>query len=283
MGLVAAPWLCSALLLGCVLPVAAQQSGSNMANTVVPPLVNFSGTLTDLNGKPLTGVVGVTFYLYKDQEGGAALWMETQNVQPNKVGRYTVTLGSTSSYGLPADIFVAGEARWLGVQPQGQAEQRRVLLLSVPYALKAGDAETIGGLPPSAFVLAAPANSNGAGATTPSGAGQPLATGSITVTTAGGTLDFVPNFDATPLLNTEAVRSSGCEFLPPVAVAVPVAGRVKLAQRDGTEAQQHGRLHLCHGADVSRHRHDHGRDRGQRTHWWRNERERQPRAVDQLC
>jgi len=31
------------------------------------------------------------------------------------------------------------------------------MLFSVPYALKAGDAATVGGLPPSAFVLAAPA------------------------------------------------------------------------------------------------------------------------------
>jgi hypothetical protein len=43
-----------------------------------------------------------------------------------------------------------------GVQVQGQAEQPRVLLVSAPYALKAGDAGTIGGLPPSAFVLAMP-------------------------------------------------------------------------------------------------------------------------------
>jgi hypothetical protein len=42
------------------------------------------------------------------------------------------------------------------VQPQGQAEQARVMLVSVPYALKAVEADTIGGLPPSAFVLAAP-------------------------------------------------------------------------------------------------------------------------------
>jgi hypothetical protein len=35
----------------------------------------------EVNGKPLAGVVGVTFYLYKDQEGGAPLWLETQNVQ----------------------------------------------------------------------------------------------------------------------------------------------------------------------------------------------------------
>jgi len=51
----------------------------------------------------------------------------------------------------------SGEARWLGVQPEGQTEQPPILLLGVPYALKAGDAETWGGLPASAFVLAAPA------------------------------------------------------------------------------------------------------------------------------
>jgi len=47
-----------------------------------------------------------------------------------------------------------GEPRWLGVQLQGQTEQARTVLMSVPYALKAADAETIGGLPPSAFLKA---------------------------------------------------------------------------------------------------------------------------------
>ena len=36
----------------------------------------------DANGKPLTGIVGVTFYLYRDQQDGSPLWMETQNVLP---------------------------------------------------------------------------------------------------------------------------------------------------------------------------------------------------------
>ncbi len=138
----------------------AHQTISTNTNLVVPPLVNFSGVLTDLNGKPLSGVVGVTFLLYKDPQGGSPLWMETQNVEPDRDGHYTVMLGSTSSSGLPADIFVAGEAHWLGVQAQGQDEQPRVLLVSAPYALKAGDAQTLGGLPASAFVLAEPAFSS---------------------------------------------------------------------------------------------------------------------------
>jgi hypothetical protein len=127
---------------------------------VVPTLVNFSGSLTDASGRPLTGTVGVTFYLYKDEQGGSPLWMETQNVVPDKSGHYTVVLGSTTSQGLPTSLFASGEARWLGVQAQRQAEQPRVLLLSVPYALKAGDAQTVGGLSPSAFMLAASSSSS---------------------------------------------------------------------------------------------------------------------------
>jgi hypothetical protein len=100
----------------CSLSVAsvAQQSAA-VASTVatgnasaVPKVVNYSGTLTDLNGKPLTSLVGVTFYLYKESQGGSPLWMETQNVQPSKSGHYSVTLGSTTSEGLPSDLFVSG-------------------------------------------------------------------------------------------------------------------------------------------------------------------------------
>ena len=58
--------------------------------------------------------------------------------------------------GLPTDLFTTEQARWVGVQVSGQAEQPRVLLVSAPYALKAGDAETLGGKPASAYALATP-------------------------------------------------------------------------------------------------------------------------------
>lgn len=145
------------LLAACAMPVLAGQP--NAGNAAVPTLVNFSGTLRDASGKPLSGVVGVTFTLYTNEQGGSPLWLETQNVQVDSNGHYVAVLGATKSAGLPTNLFVSGEARWLGVQAQGQEEQPRVLLLSVPYALKAGDAQTIGGLPPSAFVLSTPQNS----------------------------------------------------------------------------------------------------------------------------
>lgn len=193
------------IALLCIASAFAQQSSSVTSQAAtIPTLVNFSGTLTDLNGRPLTGTVGVTFYLYKDDQGGAPLWLETQNVQADRSGHYTVTLGSTRSAGLPADIFVAGQARWLSIQPQGQKELPRVMLLSVPYALKAGDAQTVGGLPPSAFVLAAPVNATAATSTDSSGALPPPA-----AITGSGTAGFLPDFTGAATIGNSAVFQSG--------------------------------------------------------------------------
>jgi hypothetical protein len=124
----------------------------------VPRLIKFAGTLKDAQGKSLSNTVGLTFAIYKDQEGGAPLWLETQNVQLDEQGHYSVLLGATKSEGLPLELFSSGEPRWLGVQVQlpGEVEGPRVLLVSVPYALKAADADRLGGIPASAFVLAAP-------------------------------------------------------------------------------------------------------------------------------
>ena len=144
-----------AVMSSLALPGLAQQASVGGTSTatgtgspVVPQLVNYSGVLTDIDGKPLTEIVGVTFSLYREAEGGSPLWMEIQNVQPTKSGHYSVMLGSTSSAGLPQNVFANGEARWLGVRAEGQAEQSRVMLLAVPYAMKAADAETLGDFRP---------------------------------------------------------------------------------------------------------------------------------------
>ena len=192
-------WVYALFLLLCSVAVAAQQSAAVSANAVVPSVVNFSGVLTGVNSKPLTGTVGVTFYLYQDSQGGAPLWMETQNVQPDKFGHYSVALGSASSQGLPANVFANGEARWLGVQVHGQEEQARVLLMSVPYALKALDAETIGGKPASAFMMVPTSNSKSEPPVLPPG-----------TITGSGTADFVPMFTgATTIGNSKIFQTVG--------------------------------------------------------------------------
>ena len=140
--------------------VAAQQ-GATTSSATVPRLVNFSGKTADAQGKPISGIAGVTLAFYKDQYEGAPLWLETQNVHADTKGNYTVQLGASKPDGLPLDLFTSGEARWLGVTVNGGQEQARVLLLSVPYALKALDAETLGGRPAAAFMVAPPSGSAG--------------------------------------------------------------------------------------------------------------------------
>lgn len=134
----------------------------------VPRLIKISGVITAPDGKPATGAVPLTFTLYQEQEG-TALWTEIQSAQLDSQGHYTVLLGAGSTEGLPLDLFASGNALWLGVQPElsGATEQPRVLLVAVPYALKASDADTLGGKPASAYVLSQDrATSSSARATT---------------------------------------------------------------------------------------------------------------------
>jgi trimeric autotransporter adhesin len=122
------------------------------ANESVPRLVQFNSILKDGASRPVAGAASVTFAIYADQEGGAAIWSETQNVLADANGHYSAVLGAATSGGFPAELFGTGESRWLGVAVARQPEMPRALLASVPYALKAGDAQTLGGLPASSYV-----------------------------------------------------------------------------------------------------------------------------------
>jgi hypothetical protein len=192
-------------LLG--LTVAAQQSTSASASAV-PNLITYGGVLKDAGGRVLVTLTGVTFLLYRDQQGGAPLWMDTQNVAPDKSGHYTVQLGASSQHSLPSDLFKSGEARWLALQIAGEAEQERVMLVAAPYALKSADAETLGGLPPSAFVLATPAYAKSAtatGATASENASAPTST----VTTSGGTAGTFPMFNTATDIENSTITQTG--------------------------------------------------------------------------
>ncbi|MFZ0817546.1 MAG: hypothetical protein WAM78_18620, partial [Candidatus Sulfotelmatobacter sp.] len=96
--------------------VKETSSQASAAGVILPNLVRFNGRATDADGKPLSGLVGITFALYEEQTGGPSLWMETQNAQLEANGRYSVLLGAGSANGLPNDVFSSGQARWVGVQ-----------------------------------------------------------------------------------------------------------------------------------------------------------------------
>ena len=141
---------------------SATGASSGAGASAVPRLIKFSGEINlqskdreAINKQPAT-LVTATFSLFELQDGGSPLWSESQTFQLDEQGRYTVLLGATQAGGLPLDLFTSGKALWLGVQPQlpGAVEQSRVLLVAVPYALKASDSDSLGGKPASAYALA---------------------------------------------------------------------------------------------------------------------------------
>jgi hypothetical protein len=196
-------------LAAAVVSTLAQTTSPNtsLAPTQVPRIINLSGVAKDESGKPMTGVVGITFSLYKDQQGGSPLWVETQNVQADMAGHYAAMLGAASSGGVPMSFFSSAEVHWISTQISGEPEQPRVMLLSVPYALKAVDAETLGGLPASAFVHANPSTAVGTlGQQPPSltANGQP-----VTTVTGSGKKNFVPIWTGTTTLGDSVLFQSG--------------------------------------------------------------------------
>ena len=188
-------------------PAQTAAPNSSLVSTQIPRLIKFSGVAQNETRKPVTGVVGVTFSLYKDQQGGSPLWAETQNVRADETGHYTVMLGSASADGVPLSLFSSAEAHWISTQISGQPEQPRILLLSVPYALKAADAETLGALPASAFMhTTAGAVQGKTGATAASPAQSNLPPAGVT---GKGVKNFVPLWTGATALGDSLIYQTG--------------------------------------------------------------------------
>jgi hypothetical protein len=207
--------LCVSLLVVILSSLMAGQQPSASSAVVVPRLMNYSGKAVDTTGALVpaaknAGTIGATFAIYKEQYDGAPLWIETQTVTTDSKGNYTAQLGASRSEGLPLELFASGEARWLGVRINGGEEQPRVLLLSVPYALKAADAQTLGGLPASAFVLAAPLSSGQSGDRPAADSTTVASTVSPAAVTGTGTADYLPLWtNGTGALGTSVLFQSG--------------------------------------------------------------------------
>ena len=146
----------AAWLMVCALTVSPA-----FAQGEFPRVVPFSG-VADGNS-PLSKPVGISFAIYEEPSGGTALFTESQFVTPQSGRHFQVLLGAATPGGLPASLFVANQALFVGIQVDGEAEQTpRVMFASVPYALKAADADALGGLPASEYVTEDEAGSGNA-------------------------------------------------------------------------------------------------------------------------
>jgi hypothetical protein len=195
-------------------PLHAQPPAAPTAT--VPRVVRLSGVFQPANGYPAAPVEMVTFAIYADETGGLPLWQETQNVVIDRRGQYTVLLGATTPDGLPLEVFASAEARWLAmhVERPGENDPPRVRLTSVPYALRASDADTLGGKPASAYQLAEPgareragATKTAAGATSAGASGQSSAASALPL--SAGTVNYVGKFVSSTDLGNSAIYDAG--------------------------------------------------------------------------
>jgi len=206
------------------LTAAAQNTGTEVFSATdsatTRNVVRWTGSLPDAAGR----TVEVRFRLYQDQAEGLALWSETQSVKVGADGRYSVLLGSTSSEGLPQELFHAGDARWIEVQPLdtlpiagsnndavAQATKEtplpRNLLAAVPYAFKSMDAETLAGRAAEDYVTVDELKSTVAD--------QIQASSIVTIHTpilsqlAAGTAGYLPVWTTSSTLGTSLIAESG--------------------------------------------------------------------------
>jgi hypothetical protein len=102
-----------------------------MAQT--PTTVTYQGRLTNATGTAITSAVTVVFTIYDAETSGSELWTETQSVDPDDKGIFTVTLGNDT----PLDNTVFdGSARWLGIKVGSDAEMTpRQQINSAPYSI----------------------------------------------------------------------------------------------------------------------------------------------------
>ena len=183
------------LVIAPIMSFGQCQTGSSSCSSGVPRFVKAAGLLKEDTPAPRPGVAAIKFTIYDDPTAGTALWQEIQNVHIDSTGRYEVMLGTTSPDGMPLDVFSSGNPRWLGaeVMRPGSTEDPRTLMVSVPYAIEAADAQTLGGLPPSAFARAATSSS-----------AQVPSTGQTIVASSGA-----PTSTSVPIESTASSVSSG--------------------------------------------------------------------------
>jgi hypothetical protein len=180
----------------------------------VPNLIRFAASLPSHAGE---GVV-VRFSVYRTQTAEVPLWREEQRVETDLDGQFTVLLGAGSAAGLPRELFAAGEPHWIGVQV-GDGEEVRTLLTSVPYAMKAADADTLAGLPAVSFVTQQQLAARlGAAAAAPaSETAQPLLAGAVT---GAGTPNVLPLWTSASVLGDSALSQTGSGATAKVGIAI---------------------------------------------------------------
>lgn len=184
------------------------QSHARQVPHAVDRLFRISGSLGQ---GAATGPASVRFAIYDEALSGTLLWDETQVVTPDGAGTYTVLLGAGTPEGVPIEVFASGEARWLAVEVLGgsEAPRPRVLLTSVPYAVRAAtaaDAQALAGRPATDYQLTRAAREATASETSAPGAMDRIDEPQVNNGTANYLGKFTNNVD---LVNSVMFENAG--------------------------------------------------------------------------
>jgi hypothetical protein len=99
----------------------------------IPRKISFQGRLVDsATGEPEVGSHNMTFRIYDDPDSGTLLWSESQAVESDSAGVFSVFLGSVT----PIDLSFDGPV-WIEMEVGGGTLAPRRELVSVPFAFRA--------------------------------------------------------------------------------------------------------------------------------------------------
>jgi subtilisin-like proprotein convertase family protein len=116
----------------------------------VPAAFTYTGELTASNGLPYNGEVEAVARLYGGASGGSPLWTGPLESVLVEGGVFALDLSGAPLLAL----FSQHSNVWAEFEVDGETLSPRQQLTSVPYAATAGNAQQLGGLPPSAYVSA---------------------------------------------------------------------------------------------------------------------------------
>jgi hypothetical protein len=138
------------IVISVVVAVAVLLTG--MVSGAIPKKINYQGKLIATGtGVLLAGTHNVTFRIYGAPDGGTALWTESKQVLADSSGVISTILGSASP------ITISFETPcWLEVEVDGEILLPRREIVSVAYAFRAMNADSVPG-------LAAPGTINASG------------------------------------------------------------------------------------------------------------------------
>lgn len=119
----------------------------------VPVTTSFTARIEDGNG-PVNGLINLNFKIFDAATAGTMVWEETHTGVSADEGLVYAALGSIAptTNGLDETVFTGG-ALFLQVSVNGDAQNPRVPILSVPYAIHAATADTLGALSPGDVAL----------------------------------------------------------------------------------------------------------------------------------